>query len=156
MPHISFRPITPKDQPFLAHLYATTRDYEMAVIPWSDKEKATFLQSQFEAQHHHYMKHFKKAKFDLILLDDTPIGRLYLDYRQDEIRIIDIAILPQNRRQGLGTKLLTDILNQATAKKIAVRIHVEHYNPALKLYERLGFQHIDDEGVYYLMEWRSS
>jgi ribosomal protein S18 acetylase RimI-like enzyme len=83
-----------------------------------------------------------------------PIGRLYLDRREAEIRIIDIALLTSERRNGVGGALLREVLTEARAAGKAVRIHVERNNPALRLYHRLGFNEIEDQGVYYLMEWR--
>jgi N-acetylglutamate synthase-like GNAT family acetyltransferase len=90
----------------------------------------------------------------LIERDGAAIGRLYLDYCRDEIRIINIALLPNYRNQGVGSGFLKAILVTATEKKVAVRIHVEQFNRALVLHQRLGFHQIEDQGVYHLMEWQ--
>lgn len=150
---LSFRPITEKDKAFLAQVYASTRWDELAPVPWTDDQKKDFLQFQFEAQHTHYMEHFPYASFELILLKNKPIGRLYLDRRQDEIRIVDIALLPDYRNQGIGSKLLKDILAEGQQNQLLVRIHVEQNNPAMALYTRLGFEKVAEQGVYWLMEW---
>lgn len=150
---IALRPITPQDEGFLCRLYASTREDEMALVDWSEAEKEAFLKMQFEAQHSHYAEHFGRADFDLILSNGEPVGRLYLDRRDDEIRIIDIALLTEHRRKGIGGRLLKEILAEGESNGLPVRIHVERYNPAMHLYTRLGFQQIGDEGVYYLMEW---
>ena len=150
---LTLRPITPGDKDFLFRVYASTREDDLALVDWSETEKAAFLQMQFEAQHTHYTEHFGQANFDLILLAGEPVGRLYLDRRDDEIRIIDIALLTEHRRQGIGSRLLKQILAEGESAGLPVRIHVERYNPALHLYYRLGFQQIGDEGVYFLMEW---
>lgn len=152
-PNIAFRPIKPADQGFLAGLYAETREDEMALSGWPQAQIDTFLKFQFEAQHKYYLDQFPKASFDLVLLDGQPIGRLYLDRRHDELRIIDIALLKAHQRKGMGGRMLRDILDEAKASGKPVRIHVEHNNPALKLYQRLGFRKTGDSGVYYLMEW---
>lgn len=88
-----------------------------------------------------------------MLSHDRPIGRLYVDRRADEIRVVDIALLPEHRRQGIGSALLENILAEAAAAHKPVRIHVEKFNPALRLYQRLGFHQVRDTGVYFLMEW---
>jgi len=150
---ISFRPITEDDLEFLYRVYASTREAEMALLVWPDREKEDFLRFQFNAQHTYYQQHFVESQFDLILLDGQPIGRLYLDRRKDEFRIIDIALLTQYRGQGIGGQIMADILQEAGRARLPVRIHVEQNNPALRLYHRLGFKEIGDEGVYYLMEW---
>ena len=152
--HLDFRPVVEVDKDFLCRLYASTRTEELAQTGWNEIQKQAFLRQQFEAQHVFYQERFAGASFELILLDKKPIGRLYVDCRADEIRIIDIALLPDVRNQGIGGHLLRELLNEAGAAHIPLRIHVEHYNPALRLYQRLGFRHIDDNGVYYLMEAR--
>ncbi len=150
---ITFRPINDDDRDFLARLYASTRAEEMAAVPWDQAEKDQFLTFQFSAQHTYYQDNFKAASFDLIVQDDVPIGRLYLDRRPDEHRLIDIALLPEHRGTGLGTRLMNHVLADAGAEGKKVRIHVEQNNPAMRLYRRLGFREVEDQGVYRLMEW---
>jgi ribosomal protein S18 acetylase RimI-like enzyme len=50
--------------------------------------------------------------------------------------------------------LLQEVLDEGAASGRSVSIHVESYNPALRLYDRLGFREIDTNGIYKLMEWR--
>ena len=150
---LTLRDIVDGDRPFLQQLYASTREEELAVVPWSESEKKTFLEFQFNAQHTFYQNQFGDAAFWVIEQENVPIGRLYLDRRSDEIRIIDIALLPAYRDRGIGTALLNAILAEGQANHQPIRIHVEHNNRALNLYRRLGFKKIDEEGVYFLMEW---
>lgn len=150
----ALRPITPEALPFLAELYAGTREEELARTGWSDAEKRDFLALQFRAQHEHYRAHFPDASFDLVLRGERPIGRLYVDRREDEFRLIDIALLPEERNRGIGGALLGELLAEAAAAAKPVRIHVEPFNPALRLYRRLGFELLEDKGVYWFMEWR--
>ncbi len=152
-PEIGFRPIEPGDKPFLCQLYASTREEEMAATPWSKEEKKRFLDFQFEAQYKFYAEQFPHGDFQIILLDGKPAGRLYIDRRADEIRLVDIALLPRHRRKGLGGRLMTGVLEEGRQAGKPVRIHVEHNNPAMRLYKRLGFRQIDTNGVYHLMEW---
>lgn len=150
----TFRPISPEDQPFLLRLYASTREDELAQVEWKEGELEAFIEQQFEAQHQYYQQTFLGAAFDLILLDGKPAGRLYIHRRADEIRLIDIALLPEHRGAGLGGQLMKTILDEGQKVGKPVRIHVERFNPALHLYQRLGFENVEDQGVYYLMEWR--
>lgn len=151
---ITFRPITDDDLPFLSRLYASTREEELSVTPWSDDEKRTFLTQQFEAQHRHYREYYADASFDVLLVDGEPAGRLYVSRWSDEIRIVDVALLPEYRNRGIGGRVLEDLLDEGRRTGKAVSIHVEKNNPALRLYERLGFEPIEDKGVYLLMEWK--
>lgn len=152
---ITLRPITPEDEAFLYRVYASTREEELSVVPWNEAQKAAFLQMQFQAQHTFYAANYTQAQFAVILLDDVPVGRLYVDRQAGEIRVVDIALLPDYRRQGIGTLLLQEILAEGASRGVPVTIHVEMNNPALALYQRLGFQHAADHGLYYLMQWQS-
>lgn len=149
----TLRSIAPEDRELLLEIYASTRAEEMAVVPWSEQQKQDFLRFQFDAQHKYYQEHFPRAAFDLILKDGEPIGRLYVDRREDEIRLIDIALLPEHRGSGLGGAIMREILEEGRESGLLVRIHVEHNNPAMRLYLRLGFEKIEEQGVYHLMEW---
>lgn len=150
----SLRPITPADEPFLARLYASTRQEELAVLDWTEQQKADFLAMQFHAQHTFYQREFAGAQFDIIQLGKEAIGRLYVERRPHEIRIIDIALLPAYRNQGIGSRYLKDILSEGQDKGLPVTIHVEASNPAMRLYRRLGFRQRDSNGVYWLMAWK--
>jgi ribosomal protein S18 acetylase RimI-like enzyme len=148
-----FRPMTDADLGFLSALYASTRTEELAHLPWSEVEKAGFLEMQFQAQHGHYLKHYPDALWLVIEKAGEPAGRLYLEEWPSEQRIIDIALMPGFRGQGLGTALLGDIMDAAGSRCKAVGIHVEKANPAMRLYHRLGFRTIEDKGVYDLLRW---
>ncbi len=153
---VELRPIGPADEDFLFRLYASTRDGEMALLDWSDAQKEAFLRMQFDAQHKYYVEQFPEARLDLVVLEGEPIGRLYVDRRDDEIRLIDIALLPEHRGGGIGGAMMRELLAEARAAAKPVRIHVERFNPAMRLYQRLGFERIEEQGVYDLMEWRPS
>ncbi len=149
---IHFRPITLEDLSFLFQVYASTRLEELALTDWNEAQKAAFLQMQFTAQHRHYQQYYAAADFLLILQDDIPIGRFYVARGEDEIRIVDIALLPEYRRGGIGATILRDLFAEADAAGKPVRIHVEKFNPALRLYQRLEFMLVEDKGVYLFME----
>ncbi len=151
---VRFRPIEEDDEPLLRRIYASTRADEMAAVPWSEAEKAAFVSGQFEAQHKYYQEVFPSAEFSIVEKDGEPIGRLYIDRREDEHRLIDIALLPEWRGKGVGSELMRGVLDEAREAGKLVRIHVEQDNPAMRLYKRLGFEEIEDQGVYRLMEWR--
>lgn len=149
-----FRRMRPEaDLPFLFRLYASTREDELAPVPWNAEQKAAFLAQQFQAQHSHYMQHMPQADWMVIELDGQPVGRLYLDTRESELRIVDIALMPAQRGRGLGRAILTDVLELAERGGRGVGIHVEQFNPAMRLYQRLGFVKCGETGVYHLMRW---
>ena len=108
---------------------------------------------QFAAQHQFYQERSTRTDFLIMLRDAVPVGRLSIARWQDEIRMVDIALLPPYRHAGIGTALRRDLLAEAAVAHTPVRIHVEKFNPALRLYERLGFAPIEDKGVYVFLEW---
>ena len=135
-------------------MYASTREEELALVPWDAATKDSFLRMQFDAQDSYYHQQFPDTSFDVVVLDGVPVGRLYVDRRETEIRIIDIALLPEHRGHGVGTALLAPILEEADQSGKTVSIHVERNNPAGRLYDRLGFVEIEEQGVYLLLERR--
>ena len=116
------------------------------------EQKASFVAQQFAAQTAHYAQHYAGMSADVIVIDHVPVGRLLVDRRDDAILIVDISLLPEHRGRGAGSILLREVLDEAVAGKRVV-IHVERFNRALRLYERLGFRAVGDHGVYLRMEW---
>lgn len=151
---LQLRTIDDADLPFLERVYASTRTEELAQTDWDEAQIAAFLRFQFNAQHQHYTTHYHDAQFCVIEQAGNPVGRLYLHWRRDELRIVDIALLPDARGHGWGSDLLEALMQRASAEGKSVSIHVEQMNPAMRLYQRLGFQRIGEHGVYHLMQWR--
>lgn len=139
--------------PFLARLYRSTREAELDQVPWGEDEKQAFIDMQFDAQHRHYQKHYPDALWLVVEMKGVPVGRLYLERWTSEHRIIDIALMPASRGKGLGQAILRDVQDDAAMAGKKVGIHVEKANPAMTLYHRLGFETIEDKGVYDLLLW---
>jgi ribosomal protein S18 acetylase RimI-like enzyme len=152
---VQFRPETADDRELAIRIYASTRTEELAPVPWSDLQKTQFLRSQALAQSEHYTKHYVGASFEMIELHGQPAGRLYVHRGMRETRIVDISLLPAFRGVQIGGAILRDLQDQATVAGVCLTIHVEHANPARRLYERLGFQYVNDGGVYLQMRWES-
>jgi ribosomal protein S18 acetylase RimI-like enzyme len=155
-PTTRLRPETEADVEFLAGLYASTREEELRPVEWSDEVKKAFLRSQFDAQSLHYKEHYSAAEYWVIEREGQPVGRLYLHYQPKDLRIVDIALMPEHRRHGIGGTILRQLLADAAVTGRAVSLHVEKNNPALRLYQDLGFNVIGEHGYYFLLEWRAS
>jgi GNAT superfamily N-acetyltransferase len=149
---VALRPATPDDLPFLERVYASTRAEELAALPWDDAARSAFLHQQFTAQDRHYRAYYAGAEFLVVLRDGVPAGRLYVARWEREIRVMDVALLPEHRGAGVGGRLLADVLAEGDAAGKRVSIHVERNNPALRLYARLGFRPTADRGVYLFLE----
>jgi GNAT superfamily N-acetyltransferase len=148
---ISLRPVRDDDREFLAALYASTRTEELAVVPWTEEQKAAFLRSQFEAQDHHYRSNYEDTTFDVIVVDGERAGRLYVARWPSELRIVDISLAPPFRGRGIGSRFLAQVITEAERAQKPLTIHVERNNPALRLYQRLGFRPVEDKGIYLLL-----
>ena len=153
---VTLRFSLPEEEAFMFHLYATTRTDEMALVNWSAEQKQAFLQMQFKAQRHHYGMQFPEAQYQTILRNDTAIGRLIVNRSDGEILLMNIALLPEYRNAGIGTALIRNLQAEAIKAGKPIRLHVETFNRAMHLYERLGFIKVGEAGIYFEMEWRSA
>ena len=153
---ITLRPATDADYDFMRRLYHLNRAEEMQHFPLTDEQKIAFLDQQFAAQFEHYGIHYPTCERNIVESDGAPIGRLWIDEWRDQIRLVDIALMPEWRGSGVGSMLLHDVLRRGERAGKPVTIHVEAYNPALRLYQRLGFVQVDTNGVYLLMRWTPS
>lgn len=149
------RPISEEDLPFLRKVYDSTRVYEQKKLGWVDEEWDFFMDRQFNAQHDYYHIHYSDSHFCIIIYENTLIGRLYVERLKEEIRIMDIALLPDYCNKGLGTYLLKNIMDEAEKDNKYIRLHIDDYNPAVSLFLRLGFYQIRKKGQYILFGWQS-
>lgn len=154
--NITLRPVAPDDYDFLVEVYGSTRAQEMALVPWTTEQQLAFVRSQFAAQQDHYAKNYPTASHDIILSDDRPVGRLYVARLDQEIRIVDITLLPAERNAGIGSHLLQQLLDEANRSGKMTRIYVEEFNPSLRLFERLGFSPSEQHGIHLLMQCNPS
>jgi ribosomal protein S18 acetylase RimI-like enzyme len=142
----------PEDMGFLYRVYAGTREAEMALTGWDVSTVEQFLRFQFRIQDIQYRRNYPNASFNIIYIEGEPSGRLYLNRGLTDYRIIDISLLPACRNRGIGTLILQDIIAEAEAATLSVRLSVVMNNPARHLYERLGFTGTGDNGVYLSLE----
>lgn len=149
---VGLRSAASGDLPFLADLYASTRAEEMNLATsWSDEQRRTFLRSQFALQDEHYRRHYPHAERLVIERRGAPIGRMFIDITALEVRLMDVALLPAARGRGIGTALLQRLLAFADGLGLPVTLHVEPFNPALRMYERTGFAYVETRGIYQFM-----
>ena len=151
---ITLRTATAADDDFIFNCYASTRAQELAQAPWSPEQKEAFVRMQYTAQKQHYAAEAPQASHDVIYVDATPVGRIYLDRREDALHILDITVLPQHRNQGTGSRLLRRLLDEAGRAGKPVTIYVESFNPSLRLFERLSFRQDQEKGFHLLMKWQ--
>lgn len=152
---VSLRPVGPDDDEFLLSVYASTREQELSQVNWPDEQKRAFLRQQFDAQRREYTSRYPDAEYDVIMLDGRPVGRLWIGRDDEQIRLLDIAILPDSQRLGVGAALMRPLMREARATGKRLRHMVFIMNDgARRFYERHGFEVFEDVGAYLHMEWR--
>jgi GNAT superfamily N-acetyltransferase len=144
---LTAREATEADEPFLRLLYDSTRVEELSGVSWGDRARRAFLDQQFDAQAHDYRRRFPGARYLVVERDAAPIGRLYLADEGDAVRVLDIALLPEHRNAGLGEAILQWVIDGGRPVSLAVG----KWNPAQRLYRRLAFTVVGDEGAYLAM-----
>ena len=149
----TLRPAAPDDARFLFDLYAGSRLDELAGAGWTAPQCDTFLRLQYAARDAHYRSAFPEAIDQIALCGDTVAGRLLVDRRADALHIVDVALLPACRGQGVGSALLRELQREAEATQRQVLLHVEMHNRARALYRRLGFAEIETLGLHVSMCW---
>jgi ribosomal protein S18 acetylase RimI-like enzyme len=150
---VRLRPVEPEDEDFLLRVYASSRADEMALVPWDEEQKRAFVRSQFEAQYAQYQARFPEAEYKVILYRGSPAGRMWIGRTPEQIRLLDIAILPEFQNQGIGATLLKSLLAESEERGLPLRHMVFKLNTAaLRFYQRFGFSQIDDVGAYIHME----
>ena len=148
---ITLRTATPEDNPFYLRVYSSTRADEMALVDWNAAQKEAFLKMQFEAQRQFYLANYPEAIYYVIERAGQPVGRMIVDRSDKTIRLMDIALLPEHRNAGIGSGLIKELLEEADHANRPVLLHVETFNPAMKLYKRLGFVKSGELSFYHEM-----
>ena len=137
---ITKRAVTPDDERFLMDLYATSRDSEMRLAPWSDEQKRAFLDQQGALQRKHYSEYFPQAAHEIVLVDDAPVGRTYIDRTGNEIHFMDICLVPEYRNRGIGQHLIDTLIAESEEHGMRLWCVVSRVNlGSLKFFQRNGF-----------------
>jgi ribosomal protein S18 acetylase RimI-like enzyme len=149
---ISLRPFRPDDQEFLYQLYASTRLHEIAGFGWPAAQQEMFLRMQFKAQYRSYEAAYEHAEHQIVEQDGKPVGRIMVLWQKDFALLVDIALLAEHRGRAIGGELLRDLIQQCARKRVPLRLQALKNNPALRLYQRLGFATTGEDQMYIQME----
>lgn len=145
---VALRLADPSDESFFQAVYASTRLQEMSMVPWTAEQKLVFVQMQYRAQRQSYQNENPRAQYYVIEQGGQPVGRMIVDRSTAAIMLMDIALLPEHRNHGLGTALVCGLLDEADRLHRPVQLYVEDFNPAMRLYLRLGFVKTGEAGLY--------
>ena len=151
---VTLREAEAGDDDFLFALYAGTRRDELTAWGMPEAQQEMFLRLQYRAQQQRYFAERERSRHDIILCDGMPVGRMIVVRSSDEIRLADIALLPEQRGSGIGSALIGELQAEARRACLPLRLHVARDNAgAARLYERLGFAVCGDTGSHFKMEW---
>lgn len=150
---VKLRPANPDDEEFLLTLYTAGRHEELARVGWGAEEIKAFCKMQLTAQNWHHGLRYPAAEDCIVMKGDQPVGRLKVYERPEEILLVDIALISEVQRQGIGTYLLRTLMSRARATSKPLRLHVLFTSPGLQLYQKLGFSRVADDDTYIEMEY---
>lgn len=150
VPPVALRPAEEDDRPFMLRVYAGVREPELEAAGMPREQWGPFVEHQFEAQSRHY-ETYRDITFEVVLVNGEPAGRLILARWPAELRVVDIALLPEYRGRGVGGELMRRVIAEAEERGVKTSIHVERFNPAQRLYTRLGFRFVSEAGGVYLL-----
>ena len=156
-PHgvLRLAPEAPEDADFRYRLFCDSRLPEWYRVELPPEVRAQLMRHQFAAQTMTYRQRFPAARHDIIWLADERIGRIVVNRPGDQVHIVDHAIVPALRNQGIGTTIMRALMDEAATASLPVRLKVASSNdPSLRLYLRLGFTPIAEVPAYIELEWR--
>jgi ribosomal protein S18 acetylase RimI-like enzyme len=150
---ISLRPATEDDRDFLLALYKSSRGDDLRGLGWDEERIDEFLEMQYEAHQNFLFTDYSDLQDQIVLSAGEPVGHLAVEQRPDEIRLVDVALLPEHRQRGTGALLIQELQTQAAAAQRPLRLQVIRFNRAAGLFERLGFRRTSETGTHFQMEW---
>lgn len=144
------------DADFLARLYASTRmDLHSVTADPAFVASLVAMQQRFQAAG--YRQNFPGAQYLLLEHDGAPCGRIVVDAGPAALRLVDIALLPGARGQGLGRQILRALQGCAAGHGLPLALSVHHSNPAARrLYLALGFRTSSADEVSEQMLWNNA
>jgi len=149
---VAVRAISASDAPFLFRLFCSAREDQFASLDLPGDQKEQLMRTQFDAQQYQYKNQYPDADFELVVNDGDSIGNFYALRGPEEFVLIDITLLPEYRNSGIGARLVRELIADAHTAKKSLHAHVLKQNPAWRLWQRLGFREVGDDGVYLAIE----
>jgi GNAT superfamily N-acetyltransferase len=152
-PAVGLRRAGAGDEDFLFTVFAATRAAGLRTAGLTEEALRALLALQFNARQAQYRAMHPQAEWSLVLLEGVRIGCWCVARRAETIVLVDVALLPEHTGQGIGGRLLRGLLDEADAAGLPVLAHVDNTNPARRLYARLGFETLADDGVRLEIRW---
>jgi ribosomal protein S18 acetylase RimI-like enzyme len=148
---LSRRAATSEDESFLRALFESVRSEDFAQLPLSEAQKVALIDMQYTARNAQYTATYPSASYEILEDSGAPIGNLTFDSSGPEVRLVDINLVSDQRNRGIGSQVIGELIGVANAQGKSICLHVAATNPALRLYERLGFAPVGQDGLYVQM-----
>jgi GNAT superfamily N-acetyltransferase len=153
---ITLRPVGAEDEAFLLELYKSSRGDDLRGLGWNENRISEFLEMQYQAQRVFFASDYPNLTDQIILLNGNAIGRMAVYSTTGETRLVDLALIPEQRNKDLGTQLIQAVQEEARAAGRPLRLQVIRFSRAVNLFERLGFARTSETGTHFQMEWNAS
>lgn len=143
------------DRDFIFRLFSLLKIDELQAWAWDEHMRETMLRMQFDAHERHFRTNFPGADDAVVRQGELPIGRLIVLRNAEALHLADVSLLSEFRGKGIGSHLIGKLQDEATAAGVPLRLNCFVGNPARRLYQRLGFCVVADQGSHLAMEWRT-
>jgi ribosomal protein S18 acetylase RimI-like enzyme len=151
---IALRPALPDDEDFLFEVFTSSRIDDLTSLNWPAEQSRDFLVQQYAAQRRFFQMDYPRAESLIVLYEGNRVGTMVVERGDQEIRIVDIALLPPHRNAGIATYLIRELLAEATRSGKVLRAQVIRSSPAVRLLERLGLVKTGETGSHFQLEAR--
>jgi GNAT superfamily N-acetyltransferase len=148
--NLALRPATPADEEFLFAVFVSSRDFNLSIFP--EPQRSNLMLMQYRGQQETYTQRYPAAEHNIVSLDGSDAGRIWVAETEEAISVLDIALLPGYRNRGIGRQLYANLIARAGAAGKPLRATVSTANPgSLQFHERLGFRRAGGDGMYIAM-----
>jgi len=151
--NVSLRPEMSEDVPFLEELFIANKDDAEGWRQLLPAERTRLLKEQSALQRIHYRKFYPQAWFTIIEVEGKPAGRLCVNQSRQEMRVVDISILPEYCQHGIGSRLIQQVITESTRLKSPLRLCAELGSAVHTFYKKLGFREIKRDGTHIHYQW---
>ena len=141
---LELRPASVRDLEFVLTVERETmREY--AIATWG-----SWSEDQVQAR---AVKNVSSGFTQVIELGGMPIGTQVVERTAEHVRLLQLFILPEHQRHGVGSKLVQQLIDEARERGVPLQLRVLKVNPAQELYKRIGFSVVDETPEHVYMEY---
>jgi ribosomal protein S18 acetylase RimI-like enzyme len=146
---VTRRAATEQDGVFLYELFKAVRLPEFAHVPIAPGQLEILMRIQYNGQTLTYSSKYPEGH-DIVLVDGTPVGRIWVFHGPEQHQLVDISLMPEYRNRAIGAGLVMEAIDAARQAGVPIRCSVAVTNPgSLRFHQRLGFRVVGQDEIYY-------